>query len=137
MPSGRAVGGTDLAVAEQVAEKTVDRPWPEVIELKVWLWHELDAWYALAEEVDIVGKGDSKAAALNEMSELLCSYLDSYIAEGRPFEDAKRPIPFSEKARLYRRLLRSRLVRVLRHDWVARRRTFMLPYRSDGYAPGC
>jgi predicted RNase H-like HicB family nuclease len=87
--------------------------WPDVIEARVWLVREDEHWAAIASDFDVVGIGDSRERALCELQELLDTYLGSFIAEGRPFDEARRPLPAGEELRLRARRLMSPILRWL------------------------
>jgi len=74
--------------------------WPDSIKISIWLVHEDNQWSALASEFDVVGLGATQKAALDNLGETLSTYLAGYIAEGAPFEAARRPIPLRERTRL-------------------------------------
>ncbi len=74
--------------------------WPERIKVSIWLVRENDQWSALASEFDVVGMGATEKEALDNLDETLGTYLSSYIAEGASYKEARRPIPWRERARL-------------------------------------
>jgi hypothetical protein len=58
-------------------------------------------WYALATDFQVVGVGLTEQAARNDLSGLLETYLRSIYDEGRPFDDAVRPVGALTKLRLF------------------------------------
>jgi predicted RNase H-like HicB family nuclease len=74
--------------------------WPEQIKISIWLVDEGGDWSALASEFDVVGKGATREAALQNLGETLGSYLGSYLQQGASFKEALRPIPWRENLRL-------------------------------------
>lgn len=73
-----------------------------VIPLLVWLTHEHDQWYALAEDFDAAGVGASPHAAIDDMCEVLGEYLHACAAEGLSLDEARRPISRGRKLGLRR-----------------------------------
>ena len=99
-------------------EMTADHK-PDQIKVSIWLVCENDQWSALASEFDVIGMGQTQEAAIENLSETLNAYLDSFQAEGATLDDARRPIPMREELRL--RLLQSLgKIRAFRHRWVRR-----------------
>jgi predicted RNase H-like HicB family nuclease len=83
-----------------IVAKAAQSNWPNPIKLSIWLVCEDDQWSALASEFDVVGMGGTKEAAMENLMEMVAAYLASYMQEGVPFEEARRPIPFRERVRL-------------------------------------
>jgi hypothetical protein len=85
---------------------------PEVLaRVRAWLprdfdWRvatktEGDHWFALAMDFDIIGRGDTKDSAEDELFELLGAYLASYLVQDKPFEDAVRPVSKTLRLRIH------------------------------------
>lgn len=85
-----------------------------------------DHWYALAEEFDITGMGETPNAALREMFDLIEAYLRAFFEEGRPFDDALRPIPLKLKVGIRAQSALGSLVRGL-NGRLPRERSYLLP----------
>jgi hypothetical protein len=89
---------------------------------------EGDQWYALLQQFDITGAGDTRAAAVKEAFELLLAYLHAFYEDGAPFADALRPIPASLELRIKTESL---IASVARRVWerlpLATESTYALP----------
>lgn len=83
--------------------------WPERMKISIWLVPEDDHWVALAADFNVAGMGRTDRAALDNLSENLGAYLESFREEGASFADACRPIPRREELRLRGRQLISGL----------------------------
>lgn len=70
------------------------------LRLRIATKRENGRWFALVEEFDITGMGDTENEAVQQMFDLLGAYLWAHFADGNTFADAKRPIPLSLKLRI-------------------------------------
>jgi hypothetical protein len=64
-----------------------------LLSFRVALRREQGQWFALAEDFDITGMGESREDALRDMVGLLSAYLMAHFEDGTPFEQTLRPIP--------------------------------------------
>jgi len=99
---------------------------PEWFEITLATRRENGRWFALVEEFDITGMGDSEMAAQRDMLGLLAAYLVSHFEEGHAFEDAWRPIPRGLKLTIRRDQLLNRAVRFARGP-VGRETRLLIP----------
>lgn len=53
--------------------------------------HRHQQWYAVAPEFCLVGMGETPDEAHRDLMTLIDAYLHSHYAQGRSFEDARRP----------------------------------------------
>lgn len=105
---------------------------PEWFEITLATRREGDRWFALAEEFDITGMGNSEQAAKRDMLGLLAVYLVSHFEEGHAFETTWRPIPVRLKMVIRRDQMVNRAIRLLRRP--AGRETHLL-VPSDALQP--
>lgn len=84
-------------------------------------------WFALVEEFDITGMGDSEDAALKDMLGLLSAYLLAHFEDGTPFEETRRPIPRRLKLEIRAGSLMLHGVQRLAHRERGRERKMLYP----------
>jgi hypothetical protein len=103
--------------------------WPDPIQTKVWIGYENGYWYALSQDFDVIGQGESASQALLEMGELLRDYLDTCAREGLTYADVRRPVPLWVRARHHAAFLRSKLAGILGRggDHVVREANYFVP----------
>ena len=92
-------------------------------------------WYAVAENFNVAGTGQTPDAAVENLTGLLDAYLWHYFEGGRAFEDAVRPVP--RRLRAWIRLS-STLNRLFRRVWpprFPREQRIDLPSASHSVAP--
>jgi hypothetical protein len=113
------------AESEGVVEQAL-RDWPRLLHLHVWLVHQHGQWYAVSADFDIAGMGENEAEAFEQMLELVSDYLGEFRAEGRPFAEARRPLPLAERLKYRAIALASPALGLLRRDEVASEGAFVL-----------
>jgi hypothetical protein len=91
-----------------------------------------ELWEVVLPAFTIVGRGATFGDALSEAGELLEDYLRMSAAEGRSFEESRRPIRFSWMASLVGRAAASALDQRLRRGATRRSRVLHFPV---GHAP--
>lgn len=75
--------------------------WPRVIRSKVFYGREDEHFFAIDADFDIVTQAATVDEALASLSRLLCSYLNSCVADGITLDEARRPIPVRLRLKLH------------------------------------
>ena len=117
------------AVAERPAERqdAPDASERKIHLVRIWLMSEQDHWVAVAPEFDVATQASDESLALESLQEMLLDYLNACAGEGMSLEEARRPVPFSERIRFQIGWVVSQLLR-----WLHGRRRF----RSGLFLPG-
>ncbi len=103
------------------------RAWlPDWLEITLATRRDGYRWFALAEEFDVTGMGDSEQAASQDMIGLLAVYLLSHFEEGHEFDQALRPIPGRLKMEIRRDQFLNRVRRLVRRP-VGRETPLLIP----------
>lgn len=70
------------------------------LELRIATKRENGRWFALVEEFDIAGMGETERQAMSQVFDLLGAYLWAHFTDGKAFSETKRPIPVSLKLQI-------------------------------------
>lgn len=68
--------------------------------VRAYVSRERDHWTAVIPDFTIAGRGDTADAAAKNAAELLVVYLNACGEDGMSFADARRPAPWSWRARI-------------------------------------
>lgn len=122
-PDNQDSVGSPVATARAVESQLPEGWVPEDVFVRVWA-RENDGygWETLIPEFSIAGMGKSVDAALENAIELLDDYLLLCARDGMSFNQARRPLPTREMARLVAGFSLGRVVRRLGQGRSGRRR---------------
>jgi hypothetical protein len=87
-------------MSEEEIEAAVEAWLPDDLDFRVATKRERKRWFALTVDFDITGTGETRAAAVRQMGELLSIYLAAYLMDGAGFGDAIRPVPTAMRLRM-------------------------------------